>query len=481
MPSLSGKFHVPYHFLAVLIAAMLFRLPSFFLDLIDPDEWTYWISAKECLAGKDLYSDIIDIKPPGIFIVFAVLIKGSLGSFFLARMWSALLLGVAAYSIGSFSSQLLRDERLKWPASLLFLCGFSYPFGQALNTEVFFVSFTCIGLCLLLRNRPFSAMVGFLMLGLAFSIKYTALSEISIGVLIISIPLLKESKYKEWLLTGFSGVLLVLMPFALMHVYFYTQGNWDAFLHVVYSMPGKYAGSGNLKAKLDLLALFHFRFFWLVIPAYMGLRVLALKNRPVFFLFVYWLLASWFMVVLTGKLHDHYWLQLMPVYALCASVCMVEFASSNMRIGLILAGMLSVFALSSLRLYKNLYGYNLQVKTESAAFVQKFGSGKTVWYAGMPAVYYELTHSRVPTPYLHGSLLFSEKHIQGFGIKVPDEWIKAIQHAEITVIPAERQQESLYSRVIKLCRDEYSKEEISRDGRYLIFSREGDAPESKRQ
>lgn len=473
MPSIRRNKFLAFNLTSVLVLALFFRLPSFFLEIIDPDEWTYWISAREWLSGKALYTEIIDIKPPGIFMLFAALIKATFGVFFIARIWVALLLGIAAWSLGKLTSGLLHNAHYQWPAAILFLSGFSYPFAQALNTEVFFVGFSCLGMYLLLAPDLHLAwkFPGFLLLGFAFIVKYTVLSDISLVFLWLLIPLLLKRQYLSFFLTGALCLILVHAPFALTHLYFYLRGSWDAFVHVVYVMPGKYAGTGNVSARIDLLALFHYRFFWLVILAYHGLYLVYSKQRVTFFLIVYWMLASWAMILLPGKLHDHYWLQLIPAYAIAAAVSFSHFIADALSKRIAVIGFIILFGFSTLRLYQKTLPYNLQIKKDKREFLTYFGSQQTVWYAGMPAIYYASNCSSVPTPYIHGSLLFSEQHIQGFGIAIPQEWQKALDQSDVVVIPVERSQEQLYQQVITLCKKKFNSEISSENDRYLIFSR----------
>ena len=59
--------------LFVLVAlSVLLRFFSFFPSVMDHDESTYLVIANEMLHHKTLYTDLIDIKPPGIFLLYAL-------------------------------------------------------------------------------------------------------------------------------------------------------------------------------------------------------------------------------------------------------------------------------------------------------------------------------------------------------------------------------------------------------------------------
>ena len=188
----------------ILLFAILLRLGSLFAIIIDHDEWTYWQMASEWLSGETLYKDIVDIKPPGIFGVFAILKWISLNSIVLARFWSTVLLAIAAWCAGKVSHKLLGAST--FGAALLFLLGFSYPYGRALNTELFFVSLSAIGLYLaLVKKNTLPLIFGGLLLGYAFSIKYMAIAEI--GFVFLFILMQNQEDVAPWKLKYVAGRL----------------------------------------------------------------------------------------------------------------------------------------------------------------------------------------------------------------------------------------------------------------------------------
>lgn len=59
-----------YIWLAFLTVSVLLRLFSFFPSVLDHDESTYLIIGREILQGKELYTDVTDTKPAGIFLFY---------------------------------------------------------------------------------------------------------------------------------------------------------------------------------------------------------------------------------------------------------------------------------------------------------------------------------------------------------------------------------------------------------------------------
>jgi hypothetical protein len=70
VPNLYEKKPVRFLLLFCLLAVTL-RFFSFFPSVIDHDESTYLEIARMLLSGKILYVDMVDIKPPGIFLILA--------------------------------------------------------------------------------------------------------------------------------------------------------------------------------------------------------------------------------------------------------------------------------------------------------------------------------------------------------------------------------------------------------------------------
>ena len=54
----------------ILIIQVLLLLPYVYTEVFNIDETIFAVSATEMLHGKLLYTDVWDIKPPGIFFIY---------------------------------------------------------------------------------------------------------------------------------------------------------------------------------------------------------------------------------------------------------------------------------------------------------------------------------------------------------------------------------------------------------------------------
>lgn len=66
----------PYLKVAVLLVFLVFvmRLPYFFKDIFNWDESTFILMGQSILDGHLLYTDLWDVKPPFVFLSFALII-----------------------------------------------------------------------------------------------------------------------------------------------------------------------------------------------------------------------------------------------------------------------------------------------------------------------------------------------------------------------------------------------------------------------
>lgn len=417
-----------------LAASVLLRFGSFFNLMLDYDEWTYWEISLQWLSGKSLYSDLIDLKAPGIFMVFAILQKVALGQILIARILVALLLGLAAYSASRIGQILFSAPQMF--TGVLFLLHFSYPMGLALNTEIFFMSFTSIGAWLFVGfSNAWIRFFGLMVMGFAFCIKVFAAADIFFLILLYSVFLYREkSESLPRTIKTFLFGSLSLLPFLALHLWYYFSENWDAFVEAIYILPGKYTQGADLKNRIDLLALYHYRFIWIVAPAYYGLYRLLKRNRPAAIIISLWMISIWFLMMLSSRLHDHYWLQLSLSMSLAGAIGLSEltvFQSLSTRkllpfagVGLVLSGFIFQF--------RHAQSVNTSLQSVNK-IIPDLGTEEVLWVANGPAVFYYLQNKRCPGKYIHGSLSFDQRHALAYGIEPRMYWNEQLQTADCIV------------------------------------------------
>jgi 4-amino-4-deoxy-L-arabinose transferase-like glycosyltransferase len=210
---------------AFLAAALVTRLPTFFLNEIGPDESLYFLMAQQWRLGHLPYTTIWDNKPIGIYVIFS-LFQDLFGND-IAAIRVACILFVTATAFAVFRIVLLipsPDNSLRRTAALI--AGFTYILcslsndGLESNTEIFMVGFTAFAvLCAAssgaLKNPYPCAFLGGLLFGCAFITKYVAIFEapaIAFLFLYLQPPASFRSAFFISLCAVAGAVLPVLLP-----------------------------------------------------------------------------------------------------------------------------------------------------------------------------------------------------------------------------------------------------------------------------
>lgn len=100
-----------YIWLVFLTVSVALRLFSFFPSVLDHDESTHLIIGRELLQGKQLYTDVTDTKPAGIFLFYAALEFLFGGSIFLKRFVFAVVVGLTAFLVFNVSKRPFRKPQ----------------------------------------------------------------------------------------------------------------------------------------------------------------------------------------------------------------------------------------------------------------------------------------------------------------------------------------------------------------------------------
>ncbi|MEM8893525.1 MAG: glycosyltransferase family 39 protein, partial [Bacteroidota bacterium] len=213
-------------------------LPSWILD---SDEITYAVMADHWLNGSVLYRDIIDIKPPGIFMIFA-LIQIVFGKSMLAiRLITIGVVAGSAYFLYRTKRQIGFSFESALISSIAFILMFNFYFGFASNAEVFFIFTTSLGVHIFFRAR--SSIDYFLtgiIFGIGFCIKQLILFDLAALGLFFFMTSLKSGDLEQKVVPMALIVLGFLIPFGLAHLTFWAAGHFDGYYFVTYVAPGNY-------------------------------------------------------------------------------------------------------------------------------------------------------------------------------------------------------------------------------------------------
>ena len=166
---------------AILAVTLLLRIPSLFEPPWYDDEGIYAAVAHGLLNGRDLYREILDNRPPGIYFIYGLLlswsnyapwmIKGGATAAVLAGQIGLALVGRALWNapVGLIAAA-ITGVVMSLP-----------PFeGNIANAELFMLPAIAFGMLAIVRDRPLAAGVLF---GVAFLVKQIAAMEAAAAAL----------------------------------------------------------------------------------------------------------------------------------------------------------------------------------------------------------------------------------------------------------------------------------------------------------
>ena len=277
-------------FCGLVSLALALRLPAFFDPIAHMDDQFYRLVGTQLLEGADLYVDIWDRKPPGMFYLAALISAIHPEPWFYYLAATLFAAGTAQVIV------LICRHCTGWQGSFLAGCAYLVTlqtvaggFGQS---SVFYNLFTVLGVLLILKQRFYIAMFA---LGTSLAFKQTAIFEcIALGLYCATrvdwrrIPLLAAS--------GLIPFVLVCLPLV-----GHLPEAWHAMVlsSLDRDLPN---GPSILGRSLDLFR----RLIPLIAGATLGLVFHRQRISAV------WLAAALLGVVSVPQLYLHYAIPLLP-------------------------------------------------------------------------------------------------------------------------------------------------------------------------
>ena len=318
-------------FAAFLLASFAVRSLTFFLSQVGGDESLYLLIARGLLHGQTPYVDIVDNKPPGIYLVFALsqLLFGErvLG----IRIVCCLANAASCWLLWRIGRALKPGSLVGAAAGVLFLFFSVANVGLEANTEIFYIPCVLFAFQLLVLREglptPLECLLAGLVLGFALQLKYVVVFDCTAAALVLGFNVWKaeRSAVKSLALRWTPLVVGALVPLAAMVLWFVAVGHLRAFLdHNV---------RGNLVHRSDnSLQLGHVAsvmkdqvrdnlFLWLgsAIAAFYAWRAAGERDRRWLMATLVWLGFAFLGVSFTKAFYVHYFQQLLPAQCLLAA------------------------------------------------------------------------------------------------------------------------------------------------------------------
>lgn len=437
--------------------AILLRLPSFWISVIDHDESTYTVIANELLrGGTTLYKDWADTKPPGIFLIFAGIIAISGKSIWLIRLVGAMVVAITATLLYIAKRRLNAPNALALAVSISYIVAMTvHKWSLPVNTELFFNVLTAAALCLMpqllaqinTHTKATIAKSAFIfgsLLGIGFMIKYVVLFDFLALCLLWLCFQLTINKYNLLAFIGTTWHIILLcsigfiLPFSVVYTWFYAHSLSHYFYEAAFEITSRYPSSFDLGKSMAFLGQFLLSYLPLVFGCMMTWYY-AYKNRfgktmsanfallglPI------WLFFALLSILLPGKGFAHYFIQpLLPLvfwsmdgfYAWLNEQKQTSpfFNLNKAKLGLTLL-FLIIFAINIQR-----FCLKPDIRREIAAHISPQLRPNDIIYAPVATILYFLLDKSPPTRYVHSSLLTNADHIQALQIDVDLEFSKII-------------------------------------------------------
>lgn len=417
-----GAVQMPWWFFVLL--AVLLRWPSFFTAVIDHDESTYLIIASSLLKGQWLYDFLLDVKPPGIFLLFAGVLA----------LWKSVITVrlLAALAIGFSGFFIYRSRKFHFGEQDAFaaFCGLAFVIAASVhrwewsaNTEIFFVLFSAWGLFVLQKGKALyrQLLFGFIM-GIGLLFKYHVLFDFTAIWLMLNLK--APSSVFRWSFwrNGFFSLMAFLFPMMLFAAVYAMSGRWEEWIYVVIDIPSRYQTERNLAEAFSFMGAFYLSFLPLSLLFLYSLY-LAFRKRDLKYLFqaLLWNGMSWVAILLTGKSFYHYWYQaLLPMlfFMLHPSIS-IAVRGSLLKLGRILLPISIVMVPLHMNFDLQKRNYHCE---EIAAIIETDLDEDEVIFVDYKNVIYFLCDRTPVHRFPHTTLMHDSSHIKAFDIDVAREY-----------------------------------------------------------
>ncbi|MEO7174755.1 MAG: glycosyltransferase family 39 protein [Saprospiraceae bacterium] len=418
----------------LLLITCLVRLITWIPPVIDHDESTYLIIANQILKGDLPYVRLIDIKPVGIYFLFAAFLKLFGHHIFLVRI--AATIAVAGTSYFLFSAKLRQNgDNISaiLIAGLYVAAASLHKWTWTSNTELFFNLFIAIGLYYFLgKLRNIEMFLMGLMFGIAFMFKYVVLLDFFCFGLVFVIAFISKMQFKKFLWKTILACIGLIIPFCAVALLYYFNGQIEVFRQVTFEIPSRYSSSFSFGKSLKFALEFYASYFWLV-PFYaISLHHIYKKgsksNLQIKLLSVIWPLFAWVAILSTGKMFFHYSFQaLIPfLFFIPDGISQIKVKQKGLNIvaACTIAMMVACPFLQYFTLFKKPDSIN-----SAAEYLNNHMDPSDQIFVESQIILYFLTDKTPITQYVHPTLMIKPEHIIAYGIDPQGEMNKIYESA----------------------------------------------------
>lgn len=333
------KFNLPKWVLGILALVLILRIPSFFEPYYYGDEMIYLSLGQGVKHGLTLYKDIHDNKPPLLYLLASV--SENLFVFKAILCFWNLVTVTFFYKLAQiiFKSKFKNNSednlRKTKFATIIFAILTTIPLfeGNIVNSELFLIGFSIIGLYILLPKKQVSQnttakqiFLAGIMFGIGTLFKVPAMFDLPIIIVYWFIT----TDFKNWgevfkktfiLFLGFATPILITF------IFFYFKGALPDYIKAAFLQNVGYLSSFRPG---DIQKPFYIRNAPLIargLVVLVGSIILFICKRRLtkkFILISLWVLFGLFAVTLSERPYPHYFIQVAAPISLLFSIFFVE-------------------------------------------------------------------------------------------------------------------------------------------------------------
>ncbi len=323
----------------ILISVIFFflRFPSLFEPNWYGDEGIYQTLGLGMNAGRLLYRDIFDNKPPLLYYLYSLVSSDQFAIRFLSLIAGLLAIWAFYY----LSRKILENQRASIIATSFFAILFGLPLieGNIANAENFMLFPNILAAIFILKSleAPIREKMSYLIfagfiVGISFLFKIVAIFDFAAFLVFVFfanysknfIGIFKLENLKTEIKNLFPFIIGFLAPIALIALIFLAKGAFSDFLTAILFSNIGYVGYGNkfiIPQGFLILKL-------IILSSFLLFLFIKRKNLGNYFLFTsIWLAFSLFNAFFSQRPYTHYVLVLLP--SLCL---MIGFFNVNKKI-----------------------------------------------------------------------------------------------------------------------------------------------------
>lgn len=430
----------------LLLWVLILRAPTLLVSAVDWDEGLYVLIASQWLNGHPPYTTVLEVKPIGIFAIFAAAM-GMLGE----SMVSIRFITIATVYMTSVVLLLIARRLLRNDVAGV-VAAISYPAltlgglqGLSSNTELFYIFFNVLGLlCLVVstsspestrRRALLYAFAAGLSFGAAVQIKYVVAIEIALFIAYFLLAHYRSVRHAPAII-----VMLVVggaLPSIAAIGYLWMQDALELYLDSNFGTYERYLAARSSQGIRIWIALKHgledwIKWSWVAVAAITFLRIKTRqgpKVAPILpFLFL-WLLVGFAEASLTLRFFKHYYLVTMPPLCLLLAHASTRFQIAGGNRAVLASAVVIAIGFPVVRTIQKSYipwisAYVTQgdVNVNVARYIKGQISPQDYIYVVNwgPTIYF-LTHARLPTRFVFPSFILDDSYSSMANVDYPGE------------------------------------------------------------